>query len=86
MVFTVAIVGCWLQLLKEDVTFDIYMPDEKTKVGAMTRKFYGWKQEILTDSQQYLLEVPKTMAANCKTLLLGATFLIEYMCYVSTNK
>ncbi len=46
----------------------------------------GWKKEILTDSQHFQLKIPGEYDVRTKMLIIGATFLIEYMCYENTAK
>ncbi len=69
------------QLLTEDIDFKVYDgANKKQQIGNIARKYAGFKNETY-NAQHYLIAISPDLGVNFKVLLLGATFLIDYMVY-----
>ncbi|KAG0412713.1 hypothetical protein HPB47_010158 [Ixodes persulcatus] len=60
-----------------DVVFNIFTPDEKHKVGVITKNWTGIFKEMLTDVDNFTVVFPIDLDVKFKAVLLGCTFLIE---------
>ena len=64
-----------------DTDFDILTADGKHKVGAVTRKFPGVMREMFTHADVFGIRFPMDLDVAIKSVLLAATFLIDFMYY-----
>merc|ERR1719402_1824989 len=69
---------CWTCSCGTDITFEISDFDD-TAVGTVTRVWRGCGAEAFTDSDNFRLDLDQAVGNEDKALLLGATFLIDFM-------
>ncbi|XP_066120217.1 phospholipid scramblase 3 isoform X2 [Saccopteryx bilineata] len=62
-----------------DTNFEVKTPDESRSVGRISKQWGGLLQEALTDADDFGLQFPLDLDVRVKAILLGATFLIDYM-------
>ncbi|XP_029784369.1 phospholipid scramblase 3 isoform X1 [Suricata suricatta] len=62
-----------------DTNFEVKTPDESRSVGRISKQWGGLLQEALTDADDFGLQFPLDLDVKVKAVLLGATFLIDYM-------
>ncbi|XP_072944272.1 phospholipid scramblase 2-like isoform X2 [Epargyreus clarus] len=62
-----------------DVDFDIYSKDGSMEVGKITKQWSGFLREMFTDADNFGVRFPMDLDVKVKALLLGATFLIDFM-------
>ncbi|XP_064438704.1 phospholipid scramblase 3 isoform X4 [Mirounga angustirostris] len=58
---------------------EVKTPDESRSVGRISKQWGGLFQEALTDAEDFGLQFPLDLDVRVKAVLLGATFLIDYM-------
>ena len=58
------------------VAFDIFLPDETTNVGQVTKFYSGFVQEYFTDADNFGAKFPMDLDPRLKAVLLGAVFAI----------
>ncbi|KAH9369717.1 hypothetical protein HPB48_007684 [Haemaphysalis longicornis] len=59
-----------------DVVFDIFSRDGRTKLGAVSKNWTGVLREALTDIDNFTVVFPVDMDTKIKAVLLGLVFLI----------
>ncbi|XP_052791098.1 phospholipid scramblase 2-like [Mya arenaria] len=69
---------CQTPCCKEDLNFPITTPDLSQRVGNIAREWRGCFVDCCTDADTLRLEFPVDMTLDCKMLLTGAAFMIEY--------
>ncbi|XP_045680428.1 phospholipid scramblase 3 isoform X2 [Phyllostomus hastatus] len=62
-----------------DTNFEVKTLDESRSVGRISKQWGGLLQEALTDADDFGLQFPLDLDVKVKAVLLGATFLIDYM-------
>ncbi|XP_060060279.1 phospholipid scramblase 3 isoform X3 [Erinaceus europaeus] len=62
-----------------DTNFEVKTPDESRSVGRISKQWGGLLREALTDADDFGLQFPMDLDVKVKAVLLGATFLIDYM-------
>ncbi|KAL4239299.1 hypothetical protein ACF0H5_000116 [Mactra antiquata] len=62
----------------DDVEFPITDPTLTTRVGMIAKQWRGCCVDTFTDADQFSLTFPADMTVNCKALLMGALFLVEF--------
>lgn len=65
----------------QDVNFEILASDMKTKIGEISKQWRGFAEEMFSDADVFGLTMPDDLDANWKTVLLAATFLIDFTYY-----
>lgn len=70
---------CWTCSCGTDTNFEVKTPDESRSVGRISKQWGGLLREALTDSDDFGLQFPMDLDMRMKAVLLGATFLIDYM-------
>ncbi|XP_014405292.1 PREDICTED: phospholipid scramblase 3 [Myotis brandtii] len=70
---------CWTCGCGSDTNFEVKTPDESRSVGRISKQWGGLVQEALTDADDFGLQFPLDLDVRVKAVLLGATFLIDYM-------
>uniref|UniRef100_G1PMH6 Phospholipid scramblase n=1 Tax=Myotis lucifugus TaxID=59463 RepID=G1PMH6_MYOLU len=70
---------CWTCGCGSDTNFEVKTPDESRSVGRISKQWGGLLQEALTDADDFGLQFPLDLDVRVKAVLLGATFLIDYM-------
>ncbi|XP_028339426.1 phospholipid scramblase 3 isoform X3 [Physeter macrocephalus] len=70
---------CWTCGCGTDTNFEVKTPDESRSVGRISKQWGGLLQEALTDADDFGLQFPLDLDVRVKAVLLGATFLIDYM-------
>ncbi|XP_075591871.1 phospholipid scramblase 1-like [Dermatophagoides farinae] len=69
-----------------DVEFTILSNDGGTEVGKISKQWNGLAQEMLTDADRFGIQFPNNLDVAIKAVLLGATFLIDYMFFEKSHK
>ncbi|CAB3408750.1 unnamed protein product [Caenorhabditis bovis] len=70
---------CCCQLLScSDKKFNIRTMNNGN-IGAITKKWGGFARELFTDADTFSVNFPKDLDVKLKAVLLGATFLIDFM-------
>ncbi|XP_045441150.1 phospholipid scramblase 3-like [Pipistrellus kuhlii] len=72
---------CWTCGFGTDTSFEVKTLDESHSVGCISKQWWrvGLLQEALTDADDFGLQFPLDLDVRVKAVLLGATFLIDYM-------
>ncbi|XP_032472024.1 phospholipid scramblase 3 isoform X8 [Phocoena sinus] len=70
---------CWTCGCGTDTNFEVKTPDESRSVGRISKQWGGLLREALTDADDFGLQFPLDLDVRVKAVLLGATFLIDYM-------
>lgn len=68
-----------------DVVFDIFSPDGRTKLGAISKNWTGALREAITDIDNFTVFFPMDMDVKIKAVLLGLVFLIDFV-YFETGR
>jgi hypothetical protein len=55
-------------------------------VGQIQKQFAGFIKEFYTDSDNFGVKFPDQVSSDVKSLLFGATFLIDFMYFEGQNK
>jgi hypothetical protein len=55
-------------------------------VGQIQKQFSGFIKEFYTDSDNFGVKFPDQASSDVKSLLFGATFLIDFMYFEGQNK
>ena len=61
---------------KANVGFNIFLPNETTKVGQVTKLFSGLLQEMMTNADNFNAKFPIDLDPRLKAVLLGTVFFI----------
>ncbi|XP_051023253.1 LOW QUALITY PROTEIN: phospholipid scramblase 3 [Acomys russatus] len=70
---------CWTCGCGTDTNFEVKTKDESRSVGRISKQWGGLLREALTDADDFGLQFPMDLDVRVKAVLLGATFLIDYM-------
>ncbi|XP_075416946.1 phospholipid scramblase 3 [Tenrec ecaudatus] len=70
---------CWTCGCGTDTNFEVKTRDESRSVGRISKQWGGLLREALTDADDFGLQFPMDLDVKVKAVLLGATFLIDYM-------
>ncbi|XP_008854048.1 phospholipid scramblase 3 isoform X2 [Nannospalax galili] len=70
---------CWTCGCGTDTNFEVKTKDESRSVGRISKQWGGLLREALTDADDFGLQFPMDLDVRAKAVLLGATFLIDYM-------
>ncbi|KAH0511402.1 Phospholipid scramblase 3 [Microtus ochrogaster] len=70
---------CWTCSCGADTNFEVKTKDESRSVGRISKQWGGLLREALTDADDFGLQFPLDLDVRVKAVLLGATFLIDYM-------
>ncbi|XP_037349000.1 phospholipid scramblase 3 isoform X2 [Talpa occidentalis] len=70
---------CWTCGCGTDTNFEVKTPDESRSVGRISKQWGGLLREAFTDADDFGLQFPLDLDVRVKAVLLGATFLIDYM-------
>uniref|UniRef100_A0A452UK52 Phospholipid scramblase n=1 Tax=Ursus maritimus TaxID=29073 RepID=A0A452UK52_URSMA len=70
---------CWTCGCGTDTNFEVKTPDESRSVGRISKQWGGLLREALTDADDFGLQFPLDLDVRVKAVLLGATFLIDYI-------
>ncbi|XP_078229032.1 phospholipid scramblase 3 isoform X4 [Callithrix jacchus] len=70
---------CWTCGCGTDTNFEVKTRDESRSVGRISKQWGGLVREALTDADDFGLQFPLDLDVRVKAVLLGATFLIDYM-------
>ncbi|KAL1779834.1 phospholipid scramblase 3 [Sigmodon hispidus] len=70
---------CWTCGCGTDTNFEVKTRDESRSVGRISKQWGGLLREALTDADDFGLQFPIDLDVKVKAVLLGATFLIDYM-------
>ncbi|XP_063484436.1 phospholipid scramblase 3 isoform X6 [Symphalangus syndactylus] len=70
---------CWTCGCGTDTNFEVKTRDESRSVGRISKQWGGLVREAITDADDFGLQFPLDLDVRVKAVLLGATFLIDYM-------
>ncbi|CAL4123367.1 unnamed protein product [Meganyctiphanes norvegica] len=62
-----------------DVEFKVLSEDNSTLIGKITKQWRGCCTEALTDADNFCVTFPLDLEIRYKAILVGATFLIDFM-------
>ncbi|XP_029436319.1 phospholipid scramblase 1-like isoform X2 [Rhinatrema bivittatum] len=62
-----------------DVNFEVKSVDESRSVGRISKQWSGLLKEVFTDADNFGIQFPMDLDVKIKAVLLGATFLIDFM-------
>jgi len=68
-----------------DVEFQVLSRDGAVQVGKITKQWAGLLREAFTDADHFGVTFPMDLDVNIKAVLLGATFLIDFMFFEKTG-
>ncbi|OTF79273.1 phospholipid scramblase 2-like protein [Euroglyphus maynei] len=69
-----------------DVDFNVLSNDGETTVGKISKQWSGLAREMFTDADRFGIEFPRDLDVSIKAVLLGATFLIDFMFFEKGHK
>ncbi|XP_077863565.1 phospholipid scramblase 1-like [Saccoglossus kowalevskii] len=70
-----------------DIDFKVYERSNKSAtIGKISKQWAGVVRDFFTDADNFGVFFPRDMDINMKATLIGATFLIDFMYFESTNK
>ncbi|ODM96247.1 Phospholipid scramblase 2 [Orchesella cincta] len=69
-----------------DVDFPIYASDGQSECGKISKRWRGVFHEGFTDADVFGVKFPPGINTYMKTLLIGATFLVDYMYFEHANQ
>ena len=62
-----------------DVEFEVMSTDGTQSIGKITKQWSGLAKEIFTDADNFGIQIPADLSPKLKAILLGATFLLDFM-------
>ncbi|XP_071534250.1 phospholipid scramblase 1-like [Panulirus ornatus] len=62
-----------------DINFKIFTGDDSAQIGLITKQWRGFCAEAFTDADNFGITFPMDLEVRTKALLIGATFLIDFM-------
>nr|XP_027201885.1 phospholipid scramblase 1-like isoform X1 [Dermatophagoides pteronyssinus] len=62
-----------------NVKFNVVSNDGTTQVGKISKQWSGLVREMFTDADHFGVKFPRDLDVSIKAVLLGATFLIDFM-------
>ncbi|XP_017744804.1 PREDICTED: phospholipid scramblase 1-like isoform X2 [Rhinopithecus bieti] len=72
--------GPWLVFsCLRDLNFNLLTLDEEMVIGKISKQYSGFVRGILTNGEKFGIQFPFDLDVKIKALMLGATFLIDYM-------
>nr|XP_046914092.1 phospholipid scramblase 2-like isoform X2 [Dermatophagoides farinae] len=69
-----------------DIEFNVLSNDGETKVGKISKQWSGLAREMFTDADRFGIQFPNDLDVTIKAVLLGATFLIDFMFFEKSHK
>lgn len=72
---------CQAVCCPDDINFPITDPSLNTRVGNIAKQWRGCCVDTFTDADQFCLTFPADMTVDCKALLMGSVFLVEYLVF-----
>lgn len=69
-----------------DVEFEVLLKDGSTQIGIISKQWSGLLRERFTSADDFSISFPIDLDVNIKALLLGATFLIDFMFFEYNRK
>lgn len=70
---------CGCRCPGQDYKFKLLSPDGSQEVGKLCKEWGGMAKELLTDADNFKVEVPKETDIKLKSILVGAALLIDFM-------
>jgi len=68
-----------------DIVFEISNATEGECVGTIIKKWSGFSREVFTDADNFQIIFPSNATVENKAILIGATFLIDFMYFEDTQ-
>lgn len=68
-----------------NIEFEIQTPDGVQEVGKIHRLYTGILRERFTDASMFVIDFPLGCSIKHKAILMGATFLIDFVYYEHDN-
>lgn len=62
-----------------DVNFELKSKDGSESIGRISKQWSGLLKEVFTDTDNFGIQFPLDMDVKMKAVLMGATFLIDFM-------
>ncbi|XP_037614764.1 phospholipid scramblase 2-like isoform X1 [Sebastes umbrosus] len=62
-----------------DVNFELKAKDGNKSIGRISKQWSGLLKEVFTDTDNFGIQFPLDMDVKMKAVLMGATFLIDFM-------
>ncbi|KAH9497927.1 recombinase rad51, variant 4 [Dermatophagoides farinae] len=69
-----------------DIEFNVLSNDGETKVGKISKQWSGLAREMFTDADRFGIQFPNDLDVTIKAVLLGATFLIDFISVKEKSK
>lgn len=63
----------------KDIPFKVFTADGSQQIGAISRQYAGFTQEMFTDATNFGITFPQDLDVKVKAIVLCATFLIDMM-------
>uniref|UniRef100_A0A1I7UVB8 Phospholipid scramblase n=1 Tax=Caenorhabditis tropicalis TaxID=1561998 RepID=A0A1I7UVB8_9PELO len=79
VIFEIEAPDCCTLMGCQDQLFEI--KSNGVVIGAITKKWTGMCREFLTDADTFFVNFPKDLDVKLKGVLIGATFLIDFMVF-----
>ena len=70
---------CTTSICGSDVEFKVCSPDGSTEVGKISKQWSGFLREGFTDADTFGINFPIDLDVRMKAVLLGASFLIDFI-------
>ncbi|XP_007086391.1 phospholipid scramblase 2-like [Panthera tigris] len=70
---------CMLSSCLKDLDFNLLSLDEEIVLGKISKKWAGFMRELFTNADKFGIQFPLNLDVKIKALMLGASFLIDYM-------
>ncbi|XP_051674647.2 phospholipid scramblase 1 isoform X7 [Oryctolagus cuniculus] len=72
---------CLISSCVRSLNFNLLSLDEEMVIGNISRQSSGFVKGLLTDTGKFGIQFPYDLDVKIKALMLGASFLIDYMYY-----
>ncbi|XP_008709317.1 phospholipid scramblase 1-like [Ursus americanus] len=70
---------CVVSSCLKDLNFTLLSLDEEIVIGKISKKWAGFIRELSTNADKFGIQFPFDLDVKIKALMLGASFLIDYM-------
>lgn len=68
-----------------DVEFPLNSLDGSSEIGMISKQWTGLAREMFTDAENFGVRFPLDLDVKYKAILMGATFLIDFMFFEHSN-
>nr|XP_020752420.1 phospholipid scramblase 1-like isoform X2 [Odocoileus virginianus texanus] len=70
---------CVVSSCLKDLNFNLLSLDEEMIIGKISNQWIGFMRELFTNTNKFGIQFPFDLDVRIKALMLGASFLIDYM-------